>query len=173
MCESGTYQLITPSPFPETYIDLQSPNSSVQHSTAPMISLIFSPISVPSSLLTGLSLNHLLLLFQLLIFVCIHSLPRILFFFPFVCSITSFKDKFKSYLFKVFCFFVFFFAFSGPHPWHMQVPRLGVESELQLQAYTTAMAMPDPSHIYDLHKAHSNTRSLTHQARPGNKPTSL
>ena len=90
MCESGTYQLITPSPFPETYIDLQSPNSSVQHSTAPMISLIFSPISVPSSLLTGLSLNHLLLLFQLLIFVCIPSLPRILFFFPFVSNLKCF-----------------------------------------------------------------------------------
>ena len=33
----------------------------------------------------------------------------------------------------------------------MEVPRLGVESELQLQAYTTATATPDPSHICDLH----------------------
>ena len=35
--------------------------------------------------------------------------------------------------------------------WHMEVPRLGVESELLLPAYTTATAMPDPSHICDLH----------------------
>ena len=35
-------------------------------------------------------------------------------------------------------------AFLGPHPWHMEVAGLGVESELQLPAYTTARAMPDP-----------------------------
>ena len=37
----------------------------------------------------------------------------------------------------------FFFFFSGPHLRHMEVSRLGVESELQLPAYTTATAMPD------------------------------
>ena len=39
----------------------------------------------------------------------------------------------------------------GPHPWHMEVPKLGVESELQLPAYATATAMQDPSPIYNLH----------------------
>ena len=29
----------------------------------------------------------------------------------------------------------------------MEVPWLGVKSELQLPAYTTAMVMPDPSHM--------------------------
>ena len=33
----------------------------------------------------------------------------------------------------------------------MEVPRLGAESELQLQAYTTATATWDPSCICDLH----------------------
>ena len=33
----------------------------------------------------------------------------------------------------------------------MEVPRLGVEAELQLPAYTTAIAMPDLSFICDLH----------------------
>ena len=33
----------------------------------------------------------------------------------------------------------------------MEVPRLGVKSELQLPAYTTATAIPDLSHICDLH----------------------
>ena len=41
-------------------------------------------------------------------------------------------------------------CFLGPHPWHMEVPRLGVESELQLPAYTTASATSDPSHICNL-----------------------
>ena len=41
--------------------------------------------------------------------------------------------------------------FYGPHPEHMEVPRLGVELELHLLAYTTATATPDPGCIYDLH----------------------
>ena len=44
----------------------------------------------------------------------------------------------------------FIFFFLGPHLQHMEVPGLGVESELQLSAYTTAMATPDPSCICDL-----------------------
>ena len=43
-----------------------------------------------------------------------------------------------------------FFFFLGPHLQHMEVPRLGVESELQLQVYTTATAMQDLSCICDL-----------------------
>ena len=42
--------------------------------------------------------------------------------------------------------------FLEPHLWHMEVPRLRVESELQLPACTTA---------------HSNAGSLTHWVRPG------
>ena len=45
----------------------------------------------------------------------------------------------------------FFFWFLGPHLWHMEVSRLGVSSELQLLAYTTAIATWDPSHVCDLH----------------------
>ena len=48
-------------------------------------------------------------------------------------------------------FFFFFFAFWGPHLWHTEVSRLGVKSELQLSAYTTATAMWDPSLVCDLH----------------------
>ena len=33
----------------------------------------------------------------------------------------------------------------------MEVPRLGVESELQLPVYTTATPTWDPSHVCDLH----------------------
>ena len=50
-----------------------------------------------------------------------------------------------------FFFFFFFFCFLGPNPRHMEGPRLGVKSELQLPASTTATAMPDLSCIHDIH----------------------
>ena len=46
--------------------------------------------------------------------------------------------------------FVFGFGFLGPHPQYMEVPRLGVDSELQLPAYATATATMDLSHVCDL-----------------------
>ena len=45
----------------------------------------------------------------------------------------------------------FFFFFLEPYLQHMEVPRLGVQSELQLLAYTAATAMQDPNHLCDLH----------------------
>ena len=50
-----------------------------------------------------------------------------------------------------------FFFFLGPHLRHMEVPRLGVESELQLLAYATAIATWDLSQSCDLH--HSSQQS--------------
>ena len=49
-------------------------------------------------------------------------------------------------------FVLFCFAFLGLCPQHMDVPRLGVESELQLLAYATVTAMQDLSHICNLHR---------------------
>ena len=43
------------------------------------------------------------------------------------------------------------FFFLGLHPRLMEVPRLGVESELQLPAHTTATATRDLSRVCDLH----------------------
>ena len=42
-------------------------------------------------------------------------------------------------------------VFLGLYQQDMDVPRLGVKSELQLLAYTTATATPDLSCLYDLH----------------------
>ena len=50
------------------------------------------------------------------------------------------------------------FCCLGPHPQHMDVPRLGVKSELQLQAYATAVATWDLS------------QSATYTAAYGNVP---
>ena len=58
---------------------------------------------------------------------------------------------------KTLDFFLFLFCFLEPQVWHMEVPRLGVESELQLRAYTMA---------------HGNARYLTHWSRLGMEPTS-
>ena len=44
-----------------------------------------------------------------------------------------------------------FLLFFRAAPWHMEVPRLEAESELQLLTYTTAIAMQDPSRVCDLH----------------------
>jgi len=57
--------------------------------------------------------------------------------------------KYIKYILYI-CLFIYF-CFLVPHLWHMEVPRLRVELELQLPAYTTATAMQDPSLICDLH----------------------
>ena len=48
----------------------------------------------------------------------------------------------------------------GPHLWHMEVPRLGVEWDLQLPAYATAPAMQDPCHVCDLYRSSCQRRNL-------------
>ena len=60
-------------------------------------------------------------------------------------------------------------VFWGLHPWHMKVPRLGIELELQqLPAYTTVTATRDLGCVCNLHHA----GSLTHGVGPGIKPAS-
>ena len=48
--------------------------------------------------------------------------------------------------------------FLGPLQRHMEVPRLGVESELQPPAYTRATATRDPSHVCNLHHSSRQRR---------------
>ena len=50
--------------------------------------------------------------------------------------------------------------FLGPHLQYAEVPRLGVKSELQLPAYTRAIATPDLSHVRDLHHSSWQRRIL-------------
>lgn len=54
--------------------------------------------------------------------------------------------------------YLFIFVILGPHLWHMEIPRLAVELELQLPANAAATATPDPSHICGLH--HSSQQCL-------------
>ena len=72
----------------------------------------------------------------------------------FLCQPQSSQEKgLRAKLTRIFSFFFFFFffCFLELYPQHMEVPRLGVQSELWLPAYATATAMQDPSRICDLH----------------------
>lgn len=60
------------------------------------------------------------------------------------------EEKKKEFLFIVYSI-TFFPLFLGPYLQHMEIPRTGVELVLQPQAYTTATAKPDLSHICELH----------------------
>ena len=79
------------------------------------------------------------------------------------------------FVFWVFFFFFFglffafyFFCFLGPHLQQMEVPRLGVKSELQLLA-----CMQHSNARSELCLGpHGNAGSLTHWARPGIEPVS-
>ena len=54
--------------------------------------------------------------------------------------------------------FIYLFLLLRAESRHMDVPRLGVESELQLPACTTATAMPDPSRTCNLHHSSQQHR---------------
>ena len=56
------------------------------------------------------------------------------------------------FYFRFFGFFKFFFLLVlRLYLQHKEVPRLGVESELQLPVYTTATSTPGPSCVCSLH----------------------
>ena len=60
----------------------------------------------------------------------------------------------------------------GPHPWHMEAPRLGVKLELQSLAYTTARTMPDPSYICNLHHSSWQRQILNPLSEARDEPVS-
>ena len=67
----------------------------------------------------------------------------------------------KAYLWRQhFVALFFFFGFLGSPPWHMEVPRLGVKSRLQLPVYATATAMRDLTHVCDLHQGSWQCQNL-------------
>ena len=63
-----------------------------------------------------------------------------------------------------------FFFFLWPHLWHLEVPKPGIVSSLQLLAWATAMVTPDLTCICS--SACCDAGSLTHWARPRIQPIS-
>ena len=64
-----------------------------------------------------------------------------------------------------------FLVFLGPYLRHMEVPRLGVRSELLLLAYARATATPDLGRICDLHHSSQQRQILNalSKARDGTR----
>ena len=78
-----------------------------------------------------------------------------------LCSYSSLQIFFVFVFFVCFFFCFFFFLLFKAAP-KAYVPRLGFQFELQLPAYATTTATPDPSHVCNYTIAHSNAGSLTH-----------
>ena len=57
------------------------------------------------------------------------------------------------------CLFLFL-SFFGTHPRHIEVPGPGVESELQLPAYTSATATQNLSHVCKIHHSSGQCQIL-------------
>ena len=78
-------------------------------------------------------------------------------------------------MYHSFCFgfcFLFFWFILGLHLRHMEVPRLGVESELHLRAYARATATQDPSHVCSLHHSSQQCWILNQLSGPEIEPAS-
>jgi len=91
-------------------------------------------------------------------------------FFHFYLVLTSYHEHmFLLWLTNDF-FVCLFFGFLGPHPWHTEVPRLGVKSELQLLAYATATAASDLSYVCNLRHSSWQRRILNPLRRPEIEP---
>ena len=63
--------------------------------------------------------------------------------------------------------------FQGLHPRHMEVPKLGVQSELQLLAYTTATATSDMSRVCHPHHSSQQHQILSPLSKARNRTHNL
>ena len=89
-----------------------------------------------------------------------------------------YNSSFSHFIYLFFSLFIYFilffglFVFLGPHPWQLEVPRLG--SNRSCSCWHT----PQPQQFgiralsVTYTTGHGNARSLTHRARPGIKPMS-
>ena len=77
------------------------------------------------------------------------------------------------FLFFIFLFFLSFRYFFGPLPRHMEVPRLGVELELQPLAYARATTTLDLSRVCNLHHSSRQCRILNPLIKARNRTCNL
>ena len=74
-----------------------------------------------------------------------------------------------SFIQQIFFFFSFSSSFLGSHLQHMEVPRLGVVSELQLPAFATAIATQGLSLVCDLHHSSQQCWVLNPLSKAGHQ----
>ena len=70
-------------------------------------------------------------------------------------------------------YFNCFLVFLGPHPHHLEVPRLGVQSELYAPTYARATATPDPSCVCDLHHSSGQRRIIYRPSKARDRTLNL
>ena len=80
------------------------------------------------------------------------------------------KNSFTEYNISLVCSWLYFCLLSS---WRMEVPRLGDKLELQLPAYPTATATPDPSHACDLHHSSLQCRILNSMSEARDRTCNL
>ena len=81
-----------------------------------------------------------------------------------------YKLHLSFYLLQFIHLFIYLFIYL--HLQYMEVPKLGLKSEEQLLAYSTATSTWDPSHICDLHHSSWQPGSPIHWMRSGIEPAS-
>ena len=64
-------------------------------------------------------------------------------------------------------------CFLEPLPQHMEVPRLGVKSQLQPQTYSRATATQYPSRVCDLHHSSRHRQILNPLSKAGDRTRHL
>ena len=79
-------------------------------------------------------------------------------------SLLLFLSRFRV---RLILFNLYIFCLLGPHPRHMEIPRLGIKSNLQLPAYARATAMRDLSCVCDLHHGSRQSRILNPRSEAG------
>ena len=102
---------------------------------------------------------------------------------PWLCSISGPSEHLSKMLFRkderaqrsmsVLDLFFLSFVILGPHPQHMEVPRLGFKLELLPPAYAGATATPDPNRVCDLHHSSQHRQILNPLSEVGNLTCNL
>ena len=77
-----------------------------------------------------------------------------------ICSVSLSDQRFDFYLLWLWLLLLSFLPFLWPHLQHLEVPRLGVKSELLLPACARATATQDPSHTCNLHHSSQQCQIL-------------
>ena len=92
-----------------------------------------------------------------------------------ICSLLALQQVTFSWALVFFSFLFLFLSFVllGPHLQHVEVPRLGVLSELQLPAYTRATAMRDLSPVCNLYHSSWQHRILNPLSEAGDQNHNL
>ena len=64
------------------------------------------------------------------------------------------------FFFLSFILFLFFLVYLGPHPWHMEVPRLGVDQSSSCQPRPRPRPQPQPCWIWAMSATYTTATAM-------------